>query len=165
MSTPRRDSWFEQALRQAPWRTQTQITSLILALLVILVVIGALYLAQASRTAAAGRRLQELEVQKRTLDEQNSELRAEIAALQSVPRMVSEAQRAGYRPATSADVEYLPIPGEPPPEATEAPLPTTHDIVPQYDETLGSWLSKQLDALRAPITAFFETTFGPEKKP
>jgi len=56
---PNDPQWIQQAFRQAPWRTQTQATSLVLAVVVIVAVIGALYLAQASRTATIGRSLQE----------------------------------------------------------------------------------------------------------
>jgi type II secretory pathway pseudopilin PulG len=158
-------SWLDQALRQAPWRTQTQATSLILALVVIVVVIGALYLAQASRTAAAGRRLQELQAQQQLLEQQNAQLRAENAALQSVPRLISQAGQMGYHAATSDDLEYLPVPGDSPPLAAPTPPPTLSQIVPSYDQTLGSWLADQFAALREPATNFFNSTFGPEKQP
>ncbi len=165
MSQNRNPSWFDQALRQAPWRTQTQATSLVLALVVIVVVIGALYLAEASRTAAAGRSLQDLEGQQQLLEQQNAQLRAEIAALRSVPRLTSQAEQMGYKPATADDVEYLPVPGEAPPLATPTQAPDEAQVVPSYNETLGTWLADQFAAVRAPITRFFDTTFGPDKNP
>src|SRR5574341_2093306 len=110
----RRPAWLNQALRQAPWRTQAQATSLMMALLVVVAVIGALYLAQASRTAAAGRRLQELEAQRQILEQENAQLRAEVAALRSVPRLISQAEAVGYRAATVQDLEYLSMPGAAP---------------------------------------------------
>ena len=158
-------SWFDQALRQAPWRTQTQATSLILALVVIVVLIGALYLAQASRTAAAGRQLQDLQAQQELLQQQNAQLRAEIAALQSVPRLTSQASAMGYRPATSDDIEYLPVPGEAPAVSTPPPERTLSQVVPSYDQTLGSWLAEQFAALREPAGHFINSTFGPDKQP
>jgi type VI protein secretion system component VasK len=165
MTRTRSNNWLNQALRQAPWRTQTQATSLVLALVVIVVVIGALYLAEASRTAAAGRRLQELDGQRQTLEQKNAELRAEIAALRSVPRLVSAAQQLGYRPATSDDVEYLPIPDEAPQVAAPAPPRASSQIVAQYDETLASWLSESLASLREPLQKFLKATFGPDATP
>jgi cell division protein FtsL len=161
MTPTRPNNWLDQALRQAPWRTQTQLTSLVLALVVILVVIGALYLAEASRTAAAGRRLQELDGQRQSLEQQNAELRAEIAALRSVPRLISDAEKLGYHPATSDDVEYLPIPGEAPLAAATPSPPGSAEIVRQYDETLASWLSNNLASIREPIQKFINATFGP----
>ena len=158
-------NWLDQALRQAPWRTQTQATSLILALVVIVVVIGALYLAQASRTAAVGRNLQDLQEQQQLLEQQNAQLRAENAALQSVPRLISQASQMGYRPATSDDIEYLPVPGDSPPLVAATPQPSLSQVVPSYDQTLGTWLADQFAALRGPATNFFNSTFGPEKQP
>ena len=163
MAQNRNPNWFDQALRQAPWRTQTQATSLALALVVIVVVIGALYLAEASRTAAAGRSLQDLEGQQQLLEQQNAQLRAENAALQSVPRLTSQASAMGYHPATSDDVEYLPIAGDAPAAATATPQPSLSQVVPTYDQTLGSWLAQQFAALRGPASSFLNSTFGPEK--
>lgn len=165
MLSEHRDTWLDQALRQAPWRTQTQATSLVLALLVIVVVVGALYLAEASRTAAAGRRLQDLEGEYKMLEQQNAQLSAEIAALQSVPRLTSQAEQMGFHPAGVDDVEYLPIPGEAPPMATQAPEDVPAGALPTSDETLGSWLADEFAALREPIARFFEATFGPEQQP
>ncbi|MBN1311111.1 MAG: hypothetical protein JXB30_06800 [Anaerolineae bacterium] len=162
----RRDNWFNQALRQAPWRTQTQATSLIMATVIMVAVIGTLYLAQASRTAATGRRLQDLEAQRQVLEQQNAQLRAEIAALQSVPRLISEAERQGFRRAEPQDVEYLKIDNV---SQTVAAMPfapaDVEEIVPEYDETLGSWLSGQMAMLREQFDLFLGTTPSPDETP
>jgi cell division protein FtsL len=154
-------NWFQRAFHQAPWRTQTQNTTLALAVVVIVAVIGALYLAQASRTAAAGRRLQALESQRQILEQQNAQLRAEIAALRSVPRLMAEAQQQGFHPASPDEVEYLLIQDVPPaPPPTPTPLPTAEEVVPAYNETLESWLSEQFAGLREQIQTFLARTFG-----
>jgi cell division protein FtsL len=169
------DSWIAHALRQAPWRTQTQATSLVLAMVVIVVVIGALYLAQASRTAAAGRRVQALEAQRQVLEQQNSQLRAEIAALRSVPRLIAEAEKLGYHVASVDEVEYVTLSSVPPPPPD---IPTTsrsdvpalevlrsqqapvEEAPPTYDETLESWLAERFVPFRAWLREFMQTTFG-----
>jgi hypothetical protein len=133
---------------------------------IVVVVIGILYLAQASRTAAVGRRLQDLEVESRLLEQQNDQLRAEIAALQSVPRLASAAQQLGYRPATSNDMEYIPMEGpRPVPQATATPFPRAEELVPAYNETLGSWLAEKFKGITAGLGDFFVTNFGPEPTP
>ncbi|HEC23124.1 MAG TPA: hypothetical protein ENI95_09420 [Chloroflexi bacterium] len=160
------EDWFRRTLRQAPWRTQTQTTSLVLAVVVIVLVIGALYLAQASRTAAIGRRLQELEARRQTLEQQNAQLRAEIAALRSVPRLIAEAERMGFHVASQQDVEYLLITEAPPPvELTPASPPEISGTVPAYDETLESWLSVQLKAFREQFSDLLQRTFGAGQEP
>lgn len=163
----RNKSWFNQALRQAPWRTQTQATSLVMATVIIVAVIGALYLAQVSRTAAIGRHLQELEAKRQILEQQNAQLRAENAALQSVPRLISEAERQGFHMAEAGDIEYLKIEKIAQPVATTTPASSLpiEEMVPAYNETLASWLGEQLAAWREQIEQFYNTTFGPEETP
>jgi TolA-binding protein len=170
---PEHPSFLQRGWRQAPWRTTTQGTSLVMAAVVLVAVIGALYLAQASRTAAAGRRLQELEGQRQQLEQQNAQLRAEIASLRSVPSLIAKAQAQGYHAARSEEVEYLPVRGIMPP--TPQPVETRvqaaqsaaaadadDETVTAYDETLESYLSNQLAGFREGLAAFWQSTFSDE---
>ena len=153
-----------KAVRQAAWRTSTQTTSLVLAVVVLVGIIGGLYLAQASRTAATGRRLQALEAKRQTLEQHNAQLRAEIAALRSVPKLTGDAETEGFRPATSAEVEYLFVEEVPPLlPPTPTPLPTGDDLVPQYEETLEGWLQGQLASFRQQMRLFVRNTFRSEQ--
>lgn len=162
--TQRSRNRIEQALKQAPWRTQAQATSLLMIMLLVVVVIGAFYVAQASRTAAAGRRLQTLEGERQVLEQQNAQLRAEVAALRSVPRLISQAEAVGYHPATSSEVEYLNMPGEAPViEATATPFPDASELVPTYNETLEEWLTEQVGGIVAQIGQVIQTTFGQDE--
>lgn len=155
------EKWFQHALQQAPWRTETQTTSLVLAVVVLVAVIGALYLAQASRTAGAGRRLQTLETERQRLEQQNAQLRAEIAAQRSVPRLIAEAQALGYHPARSTDVEYLVVEDVPPlAPPTPTASPQVAEVVPVYDESLEGWLADQLVTFRIGFAEFWQKTFG-----
>jgi cell division protein FtsB len=161
VKNPVEEQWIQQALRQAPWRTQTQATSLVLAVVVLVAVIGALYLAQASRTAATGRRLQAMEARRQVIEQQNAQLRAEIASLRSVPRLIAEAERLGYRTASLGEVEYLIVDDVPPlPEPPPPPPIRAEEVVPRYNETLEGWLSEQLAVFRAEATDFWRRTFG-----
>jgi hypothetical protein len=160
-------NWFNQALRQAPWRTQTQATSLVMATVIMVAVIGALYLAQVSRTAAIGRHLQDLEAERQILEQQNAQLRAENAALQSVPRLIAEAERQGFHTAAAEDIEYLRIENMAQPVVVVTPIspPSVDEMVPAYDETLGSWLGQQIAAWIEQIGQFFGTTPASDKTP
>jgi hypothetical protein len=164
---PNEDGWLEHQLRQAPWRTQTQGTSLVMAAVVMVAVIGALYLAQSSRTAAAGRRVQELEAQRQLLVQRNAQLGAEIAALRSVPRLIREAETMGYHAARSDEVEYLVVRGVAQPEedlvaqAREPEEPAqAAEPVPEYDETLEGWLSARFAEFSVQFATFWEATFS-----
>lgn len=148
------NTWLERTLQQARWRTDTQNTSLLLAGVIVVAVIGALYLAQASRTAAAGRRLQALEDQRELLEQQNAQLRSEIAALRSVPRLLDEAERRGYRPADTDDVIYMDLSDITAPEpVNQIVVPSSAGDVPEYDETLESWLQEQLERINEQFNA------------
>jgi outer membrane murein-binding lipoprotein Lpp len=158
MSINSQENWLQQAIR----RTEDdggRTSSLVLAMVIIVAVIGALYLAQASRTAGAGRRLQELESQREQLELQNEQLRAEIAALRSVPRLIREAERLGYRQASVEDVYYLAVESLPGPLLAQEEdfLPEEEVVLPTYDESLESWLFIQLSDLRER----WQTLFSP----
>ncbi len=163
----RNNNWFNQALRQAPWRTQTQATSLVMATVIIVAVIGALYLAQVSRTAAIGRYLQDLEARRQILEQQNAQLRAENAALQSVPRLITEAERQGFHTASGEDIEYLKIEKVAQPVTAMAPASSRpiEEVVPSYNETLGSWLGEQLAVWGAQIGQLFGSGDDVEETP
>ena len=160
------DSWIAYALRRAPWRAQTQATSLVVTVVVIVLVIGTLYLAQATRTATAGRRLQQLEYERRVLEQQNAQLRAEIAALRSVPRLIAEAEKLGYRMADSNDVEYLVVEGlEPVASVTPMPAEPVYraEDVPAYEETLEIWLRDRFTSFQEQMSTFIKDTFKAEE--
>ena len=113
---------------------------LVAVAVIVLVVIGAFYLAQSARTAAAGRNLQNLEERRQALEQQNAQLRAEIAALQSVPRLTARAEELGFHPAAAGEIEYMPMPDVPlMPAVTPTPVPSA---APEPDaDTLGDWLA------------------------
>jgi hypothetical protein len=169
INSPQDDNSIQtRLLRQARWRTQTQGTSLVMTAVVLVAVIGALYLAQASRTAAAGRRLQQAEADRQQMEQENAQLRAEIAALRSVPRLIGEAQALGYHPARSDEVDYVIVRGVAPPAPEpveervvyETPPDPEQEAVDTYDETLESYLSLKLAGFREQLAIFFEATFG-----
>lgn len=148
------DNWLSHGLRQAPWRVQTQATSIVAMSVIVVLVIGALYLAQATSTATTGRDLQELETHRQELEQQNSQIEAEIASMRSVPRLTQRALDLGFRPATAEEIEYLPVEGLPP-AATPQPGPVEPDI-PVYDETLSGWLRAQWVRLATEFGGFLQ---------
>jgi hypothetical protein len=137
---------FLRAFRQAPWRTQTQAVAAWSVILMAVFVLGGLYLAVASRAAAAGRDLQTLEARKAAILLENDQLRSELAHLQSVDRLARRALELGYLPAQTAQIEYLRVDSypyhmvtSPPPRAAELPQPPANSLA-----QLGSWLASVL---------------------
>ena len=133
-----------RVFKQAPWRVETQTVAAVSVFFVVLAALGVLYLATATRAATAGRDVQRLEIEKGKLLIEIDQLQAEAAAGMAVTRLASRARELGYVPATGEQVEYLIVPGYPAPPAAPAPPPVA---VPDYDETLGSWLSQQFGSL------------------
>lgn len=125
--------------------------------LFVAIIIGALYLNQSSTTSTLGRQLEELIAIRDSLQRQNEQLRAEIANLQRVGRLLQRAEELGFIPATEADIQYIVVDGYNPDrqrdQAVITPQPESQPL-PQYDESFSGWVQQQLDALRAQIESF-----------
>jgi hypothetical protein len=132
----------KRVFRLAPWRVQTQMVAAAAVFFLVLAALGGLYLATATRAATAGRDVQRLEGEKTDLLHELDRLQADIAAAQSVARLEARARELGYVPANTEQVEYLLVPGYPAPPAPSAPVQAAQ--LPDYDETLASWLASQL---------------------
>lgn len=72
--------------------------------------VGAAQLIQASQAATAGREIEQLKARQAQLARQNAELEAELTRLRDPKRLEQRARELGFIPATSEQVEYLPIP-------------------------------------------------------
>ncbi len=142
---------FLRAFKQAPWRTQTQAVAAWSVILLVVMVLGGLYLTVASRAAAAGRDLQSLEIRKAALALENDELRAELAELRSVNRMVERSLALGFQPAQPGQIEYLSVANYPHVVQT-APPPRAAEVAPMPENTLAQlsdWLAGMLQGLLA----------------
>jgi hypothetical protein len=147
-----------RAFKQAPWRWQMQVAASGAAALTIALLLGLLFLTQASRAATTGRKVQELEQQKLTLARENAELRARLAGLRSFYRMRDRAAALGFFPAMPDQVEYLVVDGyagqqavnmvvEPP--TTAQSVRTTPEAPVDFQQTLGQWLVSKLFGIEA----------------
>lgn len=81
----------------------------VLSILVAFSLLGWVYLTQASFVAVTSRRVQELEAEKKRLQEQNLELMVEIAGLESVTRLSRRAQELGFVSASLDETEFLAV--------------------------------------------------------
>lgn len=142
---------FLRAFKQAPWRTQTQAVAAWSVTLLVVMVLGGLYLTVASRAAAAGRDLQALEMRKTALTQENDELRAELAELQSVNRLVTRALALGFKPAQPGQIEYLAVDSYPY-AAQTSPPPRAAEVAPMPENSLAQlsdWLAGVLQGMIA----------------
>jgi hypothetical protein len=138
-----------RAFKQAPWRVQTQVIATLAALAVVIIALGGKYLAEASRAATAGRDVQFLQEQKATLNFAIDRQEADLAAAKSLTRLEARARELGYLPALPEQMEFLAVngyPGSQPVAATQA----NEEVVPDYDETLGTALAHWLSVVIRP---------------
>ena len=142
-----------RAFKQAPWRLQMQIAASAAAALTMALILGLLFLTQASHAATTGRKVQALEERKLALARENAELRAQLASLRSFYRMQDRARALGFFPAMPDQVEYLVVDGYPGRQAVsmivEPPTPTQVEAaapepLPDFQQTLGQWLILRL---------------------
>jgi len=122
------------------------------------VIIGALYLAQATTTATTGEELQELQSTRDYLQRANEDTKAQIAGQRNISVLRGRAQALGFVPVTADKLQYLVVAGYSPFRATPTPV-VTPEIVYVYDETFSGWVQQQWNAL----TRQFEAWSGPVK--
>lgn len=150
MSSDDKPTNFIRPLEHQQWRNQTQLAANLALVVFIGIIIGALYLVQTTTTTTTSRTLFQMGDQIDRLQRQNERLRAEIAALQAMPRVMTRAAEMGFHEAAPDEIQWLTVPGyqyrrtEVPP--TPTPVPDEEEQV--YDETLGGWLRQQWDSLK-----------------
>jgi len=137
-------------LNQQPWRNQTQLVATLALIVVIGIIIAALYLIQTSTTTVTARELNEMSNQRARLERDNERLRADIAQLESLPRLMTRAAELGFHEAQEDEIQYLIVNGYryDRPKVTPTPTPTPTPAEQIYDETLSGWLRKQWDDLK-----------------
>lgn len=135
-----------RAFRQAPWRQQMQVIAALSVGLMILLVVGGLYLAVASRAANAGRDLQRLEAAKASLLIENDRLRAQLAELRTMNRMAARALELGFVPAGPDRVEYVAVPNYPHRSTVVVEMSSEATPIIQADPEEG-WLQRMLGML------------------
>jgi hypothetical protein len=143
---------------EQPWRNQRQFVATLSLVVVIGIVIAALYLLQTSTTTITARELGAMDSYRARLDRDNERLRAEIADLESLPRVMTRAAELGFREASDDEIQYLIVDGYryDRPLLAPTPTPTPTQAQPVYDETLGGWLRQQWDSLKRQFAQWSE---------
>lgn len=155
------DNWVQHALNRTGWQPQRQAIALATLGLVIALIVGALYLSRVAADANTGRLLEELIAQRNSLERRNEQLRAEIASLRSVPRLLARAQELNFIYAPPSNIQWLAIEGyNPGGGETVAPIVEKSPAAPVYDESFGGWLSQQFDNLRSQFENFGKSEEG-----
>lgn len=125
-------------------------TVIIIALIVVLgVIVGGLYLAQATTSIATARDIELKDEERGRLQRENERLRAEIARAQRLDNLHTRAATLGFVEAGPNDIQYIVVDGY----TYEQPIPTTTPIsitaTPEtYEENFSGWFQRQFDNLR-----------------
>ena len=140
---------FKHARNRPSWQPQRQAAWLVLLGVLITLTFGGISLSQIANYASTNRDIEALIEERNRLELENEQLRAEIASLQTVPRLLERAQALGYRPATAADIEHIMVDGyNPNRDETVVELQEEEEVAaPQYDATFAGWLQQEWDKL------------------
>jgi hypothetical protein len=141
------------AYRVAPWRVQRLWLGNALLAVVVFAMVAALYLNVTSRTAIAGREIQDLTDAIAASRQASSDLQTQLAGLTSAASMESRAREMGFRPVQPDELEYLVVPGYAASEAvdlssTADPQLFTLTIPPEYNQSLLDWMDERLVSAR-----------------
>jgi len=150
-------NWLQHALERRGWQPQRQVAWLLILGIVITLIFGGVYLTQIANFATMSREIEALIGQRDRLERENEALRADIAQLQTVPRLLERAETLGFRPATAADIEYIIVDGYNPNRSQTVVSLLMDDEVndtPQYEATFRGWLAQQWDNLRSQFASF-----------
>lgn len=150
VNLPRVDNLIH-AYRVAPWRAQRQWLGSALLMVVVFAMVAALYLNVTSRTAIAGRDIQELTDAIASSQQVSSDLQTQLAGLTSAASMEDRARELGFRPMEPDEVEYLVVPGYVAPEpinlsSSALPQLSALTIPPEYNQSLLDWLDENFSS-------------------
>ena len=142
------------AYRVAPWRVQRQWIGNALLVVVVLAMVAALYLNVTSRTAIAGREIQDLNDSIASSKQVSSDLQTQLAGLTSASSMEKRAREMGFRPVEPAELEYLVVPGYVARVAIDLSSSSPSQlnaltIPPEYNQSLLDWLDERLVSSRS----------------
>lgn len=142
------------AYRVAPWRVQRQWIGNSLLGVLVLAMVAALYLNVTSRTAIAGREIQDLTDAIAASQQMSSDLQTQLATLTSASSLEERARTMGFRPVEPAELEYLVVPGYASPQpldlsTTSLPQLSALTIPPEYNQSLLDWLDERISSSRS----------------
>ncbi|MCZ2128135.1 MAG: hypothetical protein LC099_10230 [Anaerolineales bacterium] len=139
------------AYRVAPWRVQRQWIGAALVVVVVLAMVAALYLNIASRTAIAGREIQDLSETISFSRQTSADLQTQLAKWTSAQSLEQRARKMGFRPVAPNETEYVAVAGYVAKDSidlssTALPRLNAPAISPEYNQSLLDWMDRRLVA-------------------
>ena len=144
---------YNHAYKIAPWRIQRQWIGNVLLAVVALAMVATLYLNITSRTAIAGREIQDLTYSITVSQQVSGDLQTQLASLTSASAMDHRARELGFRPMETDEMEYLIVPWYSAPQPyilVSAPhlQLSALTIPPQYNQSLLDWMDEKISPSR-----------------
>jgi cell division protein FtsL len=137
---------FVQAYRQAPWRVQLQWIALFTLALLLIGAVAYIYLSVSAIGAAYGREIQSAKNGIQETQRKIADLQSQLAEISSSQAMLERAQKMGYKPISTDDIEYRIIQDYPGRQTAVLALPPSRDIAQapiisaQFTRSLLDWL-------------------------
>lgn len=98
--------WATHGVRRGRLELDSRPVIMLYVVVAALALVAAIYLGLVGRTAAQGRRIEQLQMEVFRLQRENEQLAVEIADVGSIPRLMERATALGFVPAEQ--VEFLP---------------------------------------------------------
>lgn len=137
-----KNQWFKS-------ENQAQAVAVIVLLGVVSLIIGGLYLAQATSNITTVRDIEQLRLERNQIERENEQLKAEIANLQRIDMLMTRAATLGYESAGPEDIKWLFVDGYIYNQPTPLPTRVIAPVIPEtYEENFAGWLQRQFNALR-----------------
>ena len=146
-----------QAYKQAPWRRQLQLVGILMVVVVGVAAIAGLYLYISGKSAATGRRIQNLESDLSRLQRENNDLQTELSEMLSSRTMHERIESLDMRQLTVEEALYLEVPGYVPQTGPSLALPPriqeerTPILLPEFTDTFIDWITEKLQTLPEPV--------------
>lgn len=150
-----RVSQLRQPIYKGDQRERQQFVAVLILFTVVAIIIGALYLVQATTNVGNVRDIQQLRDDRSRLERENEALRATNAALNSIPRMAERAATLGFVTAAPEDIQWIVVDGyvydQPAPTLT----PVLQTATPQlYEDNFAGWVQRQMTWLRSQFSSW-----------
>lgn len=148
---------FFQAYRQAPWRVQLQWIGIFLVVLVMIASVAGIYLSVSGRTAATGRRIQNLEMDITDLKLNINDLNTQLAQASSAKTLYDRLTGLDMVESNPRQALYVEVPGyEPRTTVVMAPPPSVNPVsaqalLPEFTSSLWDWLKDKV--WQAPVAS------------
>lgn len=136
-------------IKKDPNKLEGRATLGMLIMLVVLSLLGWIYLTQASHVATTSRRIEELQIDKARLEQQNLDLTVQIADLESVSLLAVRARELGFVAVALDDADFV-----------VAAMPSEAQLsveVPDETEVAQVQSTGWLDSVTSQFTAWVQT--------